>query len=240
MRAWSVGLAAALAVAAAVLAQPAGADTMQMGKQRLITITATGSVSVKPDEAAINIGVSNSSRSAKDAVAANTAAMGPLVAALKGAGIEEKDIQTTNFNVQPTYEYTQDGKPPKLTGYQVNNTVAVRVRKIERLGDILDLAVGQGSNQIGGISFTVSKAEELKDEARKDAVANATRMAKVYAEAAGVTLGDVEAIAESSSARPYGPPVVAMARAKAASAPPPIEAGEQTLEAEVTMVWAIK
>lgn len=232
---------AAAAMALALLpAASAHAQMPMMPKERLITITASGTVTAAPDQAAVQIGVSSNARAAKDALAANTAKMGPVIDALKAAGIEAKDIQTANFNIQPSYEFTQDGKPPKLTGYTVSNTVAVRVRAVEKLGEILDVAVGQGSNQINGVSFIVSKAEELKDAARKAAVANATRMAKVYAEAAGVTLGDVQTISETSNAREYGPVVVSMAPRARAAGPAPIEAGEETLESQVTMVWAIK
>ena len=219
---------------------PAHAQVSPMTKQREITITASGLVSVRPDQAAVRVGVSSNARTAKATLAANTTAMRAIVDALKGAGIEDKDIQTANFNVQPAYEYSQDGKPPKLTGYQVSNAVEVRVRAIDRLGGILDLVVGEGSNQVDSIAFIVSRAEELKDEARKAAVVNATRMAKVYAQAAGVTLGDIQSIAETDNARQFNPVVASMAPRAKAVGPAPNEAGEQTLEAQVTIVWTIK
>jgi len=209
-------------------------------KERTITISAGGTVTARPDEAAVTIGVVSSARNAKAALAANNAAMQPVIDALKGVGIDTKDLATANFNLQPTYEYTNDGKPPKLTGYQVTNAVEVRVRAIARLGDILDTVVGQGSNQISGINFIVSKAEDLKDEARKSAVANATRMAKTYAAAAGVALGEVQSISEAVEAREFGQLSASMAPKARAAGPAPIEPGEQTLEARVTMIWAIK
>ena len=217
----------------------AKAQAMPTPKERLITITASGTVNAQPDQASVSIGVVSTARTAKAALAANSASMRPVIDALKGAGIEDKDIATSNFNLQPAYDYTNDGKPPKLTGYQVTNTVSARVRDIAKLGGILDLAVGEGSNQISGVSFVVSKAEELKDEARKDAVANATRMAKAYAQAAGVGLGEVQMITDAVQTPEYRPMMQQAARAKVAG-PAPIEPGEQTLEAQVTMVWAIK
>ncbi len=204
-----------------------------------VSITSSGTVTAKPDQVEITVGVSSSAKTAKAALAANTASMQPVVTALKAAGIEPRDIQTSNFNLQPTYEYFQDNKPPKLTGYQVSNTVDIRLRKVEKLGEILDKVVGEGSNQISGIQFIVSKADELRDDARKAAVANATRIAKTYAAAAGVQLGNVISISEPTAGVEQPRGRVMMDAAKVAS-PTPIEAGEETLAATVTMIWALK
>jgi len=237
---FSTGLAAALAAICLFSPNLAGAQAMPTTKERLITITASGMVTARPDQASVSIGVVSNARTAKAALAANTASMRPVIDALKAAGIEDKDIATSNFNLQPAYEYTNDGRAPKLTGYQATNTVNATVRAIGKLGEILDLAAGEGSNQISGVSFVVSKADQLKDAARKDAVANATRMAKVYAEAAGVALGEVLTISDSAPVREVPMVQTQLRRAAAAGAPAPIEPGEQTLEAQVTMVWAIK
>ena len=229
----------ALAVAAALLVPTlARAETMPAPKDRLISITASGSVSARPDEASVSIGVSSSARTAKAALDANSALMRPVIDSLKRAGLEDKDIATSEFNLQPAYAYTNDGKPPKLTGYQVSNTVTARVRQIEKLGEILDMVVGEGSNQVSGVRFSVSNAEVLKDQARKAAVANATRMAKTYAEAAGVALGEVQSIIEGVAPSPSPRPV--LAQAARGAGPAPIEPGDQLLESQVTMVWAIK
>ncbi len=207
---------------------------------RSITISSTGSVAAKPDQVAITVGVTSTAKTAKAALAANSSAMQAVVTSLKAGGVEDRDIQTANFSLQPNYEYTQDGKPPRLTGYQVSNTVDIRLRTIGKLGEVLDKVVGEGSNQISGIQFIVSKADELRDTARKTAVANATRIAKTYAAAAGVELGPVLSISEPGG-RQDGPVFERTMVAKAqAGAAPPIEAGETMLEAAVTMVWALK
>lgn len=231
----------ALAVAIALMIpSQARAENMPAPKDRLISITAVGSVSARPDEAMVSIGVSSTSHAAKSALDANTSLMRPVIDALKRAGLADKDIATSDFNLQPAYAYSNDGKPPKLTGYQVTNTVTAKVRKIERLGEILDAVVGEGSNQVSGVNFSVSNAEVLKDAARKAAVANATRMAKTYAEAAGVTLGDVQSIIEGFGARESPRLVMAQAARAQSGGPAPVEPGEQMLETQVTMVWAIK
>ena len=232
-------LAALLMSAALLMPAAAHAEGDKMSTQRQISISASGSVSAKPDQVAISIGVVRNAKTAKAALEANTAAMRPVIDTLKAAGVETRDIQTSNFSVQPNYEDQQNGKPPKLSGYQVANSVQVRLRAIEKLGDVLDRVVDQGSNQINGIEFIVSKAGELKDKARKEAVANALRMAKTYAEAAGVTLGDLLLISEGEVNTPRGP-FLAQAAMRDKSGPAPIEAGEQQLDVQVNMVWAIK
>jgi uncharacterized protein len=234
-------LFAVCCAAAVFLASPqaqAADETKPMNPT--ISITSTGTVTAKPDQVAITVGVSSTAKTAKAALAANTASMQPVIAALKAAGIEPRDIQTSNFNLQPAYQYFQDGKPPKLTGYQVSNTVDIRLRNIEKLGEILDKVVGEGSNQIAGIQFIVSKADQLRDDARKAAVANATRIAKTYAEAAGVQLGRVLTISEPFADSGVQGRNTMMVQKTSAESAAPIEAGEQTLAAVVTMVWALK
>lgn len=237
--------AAALLMAGALIVpalapEAAIAQGMPMEKPRTITMTATGTISARPDEAEMRIGVATNAATAKAALAQNSADMRPVIESLKAAGIAEKDIATSAFNVQAVYDYSSTGKPPRLTGYRVTNLVTARLRDIGKIGEVLDAAVSQGSNQISGLDFIVSKAGELKDEARKVAVASATRMAKAYAEAAGVTLGEVLSIEEASQGGYVPKVMVARAAAPTAGGPPPIEAGEQDLSVQATIVWAIK
>lgn len=207
---------------------------------RLISLSGHGEMRMAPDMAFVTTGVLSQGVTAADALAANTAAMNALFAALTGAGIAEKDVQTSNFFVQPRYNF-QDGKAPELIGYDVSNTVTVIVRKIGDLGPLLDKVVQAGSNQINGIGFEVSKPDAALDEARKLATADATRKAKIYAEAMGVGLGRVMSISEGVNDQPPMP----MARSKvmmadAAAAPVPVAAGEQTLSVDVNITWEIQ
>jgi uncharacterized protein len=208
---------------------------------RTVTISATGTVSAEPDEAAIATGVTTEAKTARDAVSSNSAAMKKVIAELlKAQNIEAKDIQTTQFNVEPVYVYPQEGKPPVITGYRVHNMLSVRVRKLDKLGEVLDQLVTVGVNQMNGISFDVSKAETLKDEARKDAMANALRRAKLFAAAGGAELGEIVQISEDVSG--FAPQPVMFGRAKnmAAEASVPVERGSQQLEARVTATWKLK
>jgi hypothetical protein len=230
--------AAALVAATLILgiaATPLRAEEKPM--DRLITVSATGYAYAEPDQARLSSGVTAEADTAEAALTANTEKMKAVVAGLKESGIDAKDIQTSNFNVNPRYTSPKDGAPPVIDGYAVSNQVEVLVRDLKSLGGLLDKLVGLGANQINGLSFVVSKAETLKDEARKEAVANARRRAELLATAAGAEVGEVVSIAEEVSYS--GPrPMMAARAAKADFAP--VEAGTETLEARVTVTWKLK
>lgn len=208
---------------------------------RSISISGHGEVRAVPDLALVNLGVVSSATTAREALDANTKAMTDLMAALKTANVENKDIATSNFSVNPRYDYGQsNGQPPKLAGYDVANTVSVVVRKLDGMGDILDKAVSSGSNQINGISFSIANSQSAMDQARAEAVKDAKRKAELYAAAATFTLGNIVSLNEGGG---YQPPVVMqgkMMAADSASAPVPIAQGEQVVAVDVNIVWEIK
>jgi len=206
---------------------------------RTISVSATGSAEAEPDQARITSGVTTEASTARAALTDNNSAMTKVISELKSKGIDPKDIQTASFNVEPVMDYSKDGQPPKLRGYRINNQVVVLVRDLGKLGTVVDDLVSAGANQIQGLVFEVSKAETLKDEARKDAIANALRRAKLLAAAAGAEVGQVLQISEETT--PDGPITLAAPRfAKAQAASVPIERGTTTLEARVTTTWALK
>ena len=227
-------------LAAAVLfLTPAFAEESKLN--RMISISGHGEVRAVPDIATVSLGVMTSAATAQEALATNTKAMTDLLAVLKQQGIAERDTATSNFNVQPRYDYGQGGnQPPKVAGYDVSNTVTVVARKVEALGDLLDKAVGAGSNQIYGVNFAVAKPEALLDTARKDAVADARRKAEIYAAAGGFTLGDIVSLNEGSSYQPPMPMVMKSAMSADAAGAVPVAQGEQALSIDVSIVWAIK
>lgn len=218
-------------------AAPLSAEEKTM--DRTVTVSATGSVLAAPDEATIATGVTSEAKTARDALTKNTEAMKKVIEELKSQGVEAKDIQTTQFNVEPVYVYPKEGQPPSVTGYRVNNMLGVRVRNLDKLGGVLDQLVTAGANQMNGISFDVSKAETLKDDARKAAMENAKRRAQLLATAAGAEVGEVLQISEETSQQ--GPRPVVFAKQRAAMAESvPVERGEQELEARVTVTWKLK
>jgi hypothetical protein len=216
---------------------PAFADGARM--PRTISLSGHGEVRSAPDLAFVTSGVVSQGATAAEALAANTKAMTDIFAALKSAGIPEKDIQTSNFSVQPRYDFSNN-QAPKLVGYDVNNNVSVTLRKIADLGSLLDKLVQAGSNQINGVSFDVAKPEQAMDEARKLAAADAERKAKVYASAMGVELGPVMQVSEGASFQPPMPMVRGVAMKADAAPPVPVAAGEQTLAVDVSVTWEIK
>ena len=223
---------AAAIVAGALLAAPALAQTAEPAS---ISVTGEATVSVPPDLAQVEAGVTSDARTAREASEANNAAMGKLLLALKAANIDQKDIQTSRLSLQPQYTPNRAG-PSAVAGYRASNRVTVRLHDVTKVANTIDTLVGAGATDIGGINFMVSQASKLLDDARVEAIADARRKAEIYAKAAGVTLGAPLSIAEEGSAAP-------VFRAKMVAAPmaaTPVAQGEETLSITVSVSWAIK
>lgn len=226
-----------LPLTALCLAAPALADvttTPIAGTE--LDISATGTSTRRPDIATIGAGVVTQAPKAGDAMAANARAMAATVAALKRAGMAERDIQTQSINLQPQYRYG-DNQPPALTGYQASNRVSVRLRDLANAGGVIDALVSAGANQIDGPTLTVEHPEAALDEARAKALATARARAELYAKAAGLTVRRIVRISESDGAPPIVRPMAMMARAKADSTP--VEAGEQELTVNLSVVFEL-
>ena len=223
---------AAVALAAALLTAPALAQVIPPAA---ISVTGEATVSVPPDLAEIDGGVTSEAKTAREASEANNAAMGKVLQALKGAGLEDKDIRTSRLSLQPQSAPNRSG-PSAIAGYRASNRVTIRVRDVTKVAGVIDTLVGAGANEIGGINFVVSQASKLLDEARERAVADARRKAEIYAKAAGVTLGAPLSISEEGNSAPV--PYRRMAAGMAASAP--VAQGEETLAVTLSVSWAIK
>ncbi len=225
-------------ISLAALSAPALAEEMKM--PRTISLTGHGEVRQAPDLAIVTVGVMKQGATAAEALAANTEAMANVMAALKTAGIEARDIQTSNFMVAPRYDYNDNTQPPKLTGYDVSNNVTVTVRKLGQLGGLLDTLVKAGSNQVNGVQFDIANPEAALDGARKAATADAARKAKLYAEAMSVGLGPVLSISEGVNEAPPVPVRMKAMRGAEMSSDVPIATGEQVLSVDVNIAWEIK
>jgi uncharacterized protein YggE len=223
---------AAVALAGALLTAPALAQVIPPAA---ISVTGEATVSVPPDLVEINGGVTSEAKTAREASEANNAAMGKVLQALKGAGLDEKDFQTSRLSLQPQSAPNRSG-PSAIAGYRASNRVTIRVRDVTKVANVIDMLVGAGANEIGGINFVVSQASKLLDEARERAVADARRKAEIYAKAAGVTLGAPLSISEEGNSAPV--PYRRMAAGMAVSAP--VAQGEETLAVTVSVSWAIK
>jgi uncharacterized protein YggE len=217
------------------LAAPALADE---GEAARITVTGEGRAEASPDMATISIGVTTQGVTAAEAMAANSEQLATVLANLRAAGIEERDLQTSGLSLNPDWQ-GYDNAPPRITGYTASNQLNVRVRALDSLGTVLDAAVKDGANTLNGLIFGTSQEEALLDEARKRAVQNAIARAELLATAAGVELGRVVSISEGGG---YAPPVpmFRMGADAAMAAPVPVAGGELSLSASVTMVWDLE
>jgi uncharacterized protein YggE len=217
----------------------------QNPQPRTISLSGTGRINAAPDIAVVSLGVTSEAKSARAALDRNSKDMAALLASLKSAGIAEKDMQTANFNVQPVYTRPRatnsaPAKPPFISGYRVNNDVSVRIRKLDTLGGVLDKAVSVGSNRINGVQFSIDKPQPLRDAARKLAVRDALRKAKLYVSATNVSLGNILQISESGGTRPPQPMARARMAMSAEAVDVPIARGEQSISVRINITWEIK
>jgi uncharacterized protein YggE len=208
--------------------------------EHAITVSGSGLVSVAPDVADVTIGVSVTKSAVKDARNGAAAAMIAVVAAVKKAGIADKDVQTLNLNLSPVYNYDTGGSAPKLVGYQFSNTVKITVRDLEKLSSVIDESAMVGATTIQGISFRIDKPKEVEVKARQLAMTDARAKADALAQSAGVTIKGVASISEGSSEGPMPPrPMFAMARMKDAAESTPVEMGTTDVEVFVTVGYLI-
>jgi uncharacterized protein len=202
----------------------------------LLEISAEGSASRVPDVAVIGAGVVTQAGKAGAALSANAQRMTATIAALKAAGVAERDIQTQSISLQPQYRYG-DNQPPVLTGYQASNRVSVKLRDLARAGSVIDALVAAGANQVDGPTLMVDKPEAALDEARTKAIAIARARAELYAKGTGLTVRRIVRIAESETvAQPVRPMMMAM---RAEKADTPVAAGEQDLSVTVAVTFEL-
>lgn len=219
-----------LAVAALAIAAPLAAQTAPT----LLTVAAEGRVERAPDVADLSAGVVTQAATASEALRLNAGRMTTVIAALKRAGIADRDIQTSGLNLNPQYRYVEN-QPPQLTGYQAVNNVSVRVRDLGNMGRTVDALVAQGANQINGPSFRLDKPDAALDEARVAAIAKARARAELYARATGLSVRRIAQISETGGMvpPPYPVPMVRAEAMAAKDASTPIAAGE--VEASITV-----
>ena len=225
----------AVAFAGGLLAAPALA---QVTPPAVISVTGEASVSVAPDLAQIEGGVTTEAKTAREASEANNAVMGKVLLALKAADIDQKDIQTSRLSLQPEYAPNRPNGPPAIVSYRASNRVTIRLHDVLKVANTIDMLVAAGATDIGGINFTVSNASKLLDDAREQAVADARRKAEIYARATGVTLGAPLSITEGGSPGPI--PIYRRMAVGMAASPTPVAQGEETLEVTVSVSWSIK
>jgi len=186
----------------------------------------------------MSTGVVTRAADANAAMRANAEQMAKVVAAIKAAGIADKDVQTSGINLNPTYQY-RENQPPTITGYEAHNTVNIVVRDIAKLGKILDTLAAVGANQINGPSFDVDKKDEALDEARRKAVASAQARADMYAKTLGMKVRRIVSISEGGHFAPPIPMVRGMMAKSMDSAETSVSPGENTLSVNLDVVFEL-
>jgi uncharacterized protein YggE len=227
----------AVAVPAAADAQPASTITQTIAGTRL-DVSATGETSRVPDIAIISAGVVAHSPTATGALQETADKMVRVVAALKRAGVADRDIQTSNVSLNPEYRY-DNNQPPQLTGYSASNQLTIRFRDIRSSGKIIDALVGQGANQVNGPNLTIDHPDAALDEARGQAIAMGRARADLYARGLGMRVVRVVSISESGGYAMPPPPMPMMAKAER-GADTSIEPGEQKLQVTLAMTFELQ
>lgn len=240
---------AALAVSAAIPAATAQEPEIRrdvrivehgaMMRGTMLSIAAEGAVQGRPDLAAISLGVMTEGATAAAALAENGRRMNALMAAVRRAGVAERDVQTSNVSVNPQQVYVEN-EPPRITGYQAHNMVTVRVRNVDNLGRVIDAAVGAGGNNVNGVSFSYQNPDTQLDAARRDAMAEARRLAELYASAIGAEIERVVSISEGGAMPPPMPMIRMERMAMANDASTPTAPGEIETRVTVNVVYELK
>ncbi len=238
---------AALAAPLAAQAHESSSGPVVAPGNTMLSLSAEGRSNKTPDLAVFSAGVSNQGKTAGEALSANSADMNKVIAALKKAGIADRDIQTSNLNLNPIYQPqrpmpdgTVEPAQPKIIGYQVYNTVNVRQRNLAQFGRVLDTLVAAGANQINGPSFQMDDPDAATDEARTQAMKKARARANLYASAAGLKVLRMLTISESGGYMPQ--PQVMYTRAAMADGmekATPVAAGEVSLTSTVTVLFEL-
>ncbi len=215
---------------------------MLPGDATLLQVSAHGETQRAPDLAEISAGVVTQNTNANTAMRNNATRMAAVVAALKQAGVADRDIQTSSVSLNP--QYTDDvgssgnNQPPRISGYQVSNTVNVRLREIAKTGDVLDALVKQGANTINGPTFTIDKPDAAMDEARTNAIKQAQARADLYAAATGLKVRRIVSISESGDMTSPPRPMLMFTRANKMESTP-VAAGENTISVDLNVVYEL-
>lgn len=227
-------MAAGVSAVATAQVQPQG----QVIAGTRLDVSARGEVTRVPDVALINAGVVTQGADAAAAMRENATRMARMIAALRKAGIAERDLTTASISLSPQYRYAEN-QPPTITGYQASNQLNVRFRDIAKAGGVLDTLVREGANQINGPSMMLDNPQAALDEARFAAIKAARARADLYASATGLKVKRIVSISESDGFNPGPVPVMARGMAMDAAAKTEMLPGEQSITVSVNVVFEL-
>ncbi len=227
---------AALSLLTGFSARAQAQEAVHLPTANTVTVTGSGEAHAAPDVAYVTVGVQTEARRAQEAAQANAAATQKVIAAVRQQGIAERDIQTSNYGVNPRYDNRPNGSV-SIVGYQVTNQVRATVRKLGSVGAVIDAALDSGANVISGVSFGLENHARPEADALAAAVADARHKADTLARAAGLHVVGVLYIQEGLSARPV--PILARGMAMNAASATPVEPGEMNVAASVTIAFTL-
>ena len=228
-------LLAAFAMTAAPVTALAQAAPASDGT--LLSVSSRAEARKAPDIATFSAGVVTQAADGNAALRQNAEQMNRVLAAIKAAGVADKDVQTSGISLNPQYRY-EENQPPRITGYQASNTVNVKLREVAKMGKVLDALVASGANQVNGPSFGIDDPEPLYDRARLDALKAARARAETYAGALGVRVRRIVSISEGGAAMPSPMPRMAMMKAEAYDSTP-VAAGESSVSVNLDVVFEL-
>lgn len=218
---------------------PFSVNSITTTKSDTFNVTGEGKVLMKPDVATLSIGISAQGNTVKAAQDQINAAINRVSEAIKKLGVDGKDIQTTNYNINPTYDY-QSGSQ-RITGYSASTNLSIKVRNIDLVNQIIDAATANGANQVGGISFEVDDKSKVENEAREEAVETAKKKAESAAKIAGFRLGRIVNYSESFGGEPRPIPFRTSVGAPAAEQlETAVEPGSSEIRVVVTLSYEIQ
>ncbi len=203
----------------------------------LLSVQAQADAQAAPDIATLSAGVVTQAADGNGAMRQNAEQMTRVLAALKSAGVAERDIQTSGVNLQPQYRYAEN-QPPAITGYQASNTVNVKLRDVAKMGKVLDALVASGANQINGPSFGIDDPEPLYAQARLEALKLAQARADSYAKALGLRVRRIVSLGEGGAAMPMPVPRMAMMKAEAMDSTP-VAPGQSSVSVSLDVVFEL-
>jgi uncharacterized protein YggE len=212
--------------------------------QERFSVSGSGTVYAKADIANLMIGFKTGTKNtAALATKENSEKMNEIISAIKGLGIEDKDIKTTNYNLNPVYNWTEkDGQ--KLIGYEVSQNVDIKIRDLEKIGDVIANTTAKGANQVGGISFTIDDEYALKNQARELAITKAKEKAAMIANQTGMKLGKIKGVFENADATPvpyaYTNAKMMLDSSANGIASPSIQTGQNEIKVDVTLSYEVK
>ena len=230
---------ATLLAAFAMTAAPATAlaQAAPASDGTLLSVSSRAEARKAPDIATFSAGVVTQAADGNAALRQNAEQMNRVLAAIKAAGVADKDVQTSGISLNPQYRY-EENQPPRITGYQASNTVNVKLREVAKMGKVLDALVASGANQVNGPSFGIDDPEPLYDRARLDALKAARARAETYAGALGVRVRRIVSISEGGASMPSPMPRMAMMKAEAYDSTP-VAAGESSVSVNLDVVFEL-